>query len=71
MSKIKRSKKVEEVRINKIKPIEIRETWKKGWCTPDVFVRIDQEKDWTYDNMILLRGHVDGESPLNVFYDTK
>ena len=71
MRKIKRQKKVKEVLIKKIREIEVLETWKKGWSTPDVFVRIDQEKDWTYDNMILIRGHVEGESPINLFYNTK
>lgn len=71
MRKIKKPKKVKEVRIKKIREIEVLEIWKKGWCTSDAFVRIDQEKDWTYDNMILIRGHVDGDSPLTVFYDTK
>ena len=47
--------------------IEIYEEWRKGWTTPNIWVKIDQGKKYSPENRMLLREHMDGEFPFVKF----
>ena len=47
----------------KKRTIEVFQEWRKGWNSPDIFVKKDQRKKYSQDNKLLLREHTLGEYP--------